>query len=194
MSLHDVVSEQMFEQIKPWLDRAMAGEQVAFDIERAYPVTGTRDINISFVPDFDAANTVQGIYILGIDVTWRKTAKEKMRASDTRLRLVTDNLSVFIGYIDPYMRYQFVNQQYETTYGRPREEIIGMHVKDVIGPERFLLSEPYLRRGLAGEHVTAEVPWPFENKPPGRMLRTMVPDIGDDREVLGIYVLAQELK
>jgi PAS domain S-box-containing protein len=193
MSLHDVVNEQMFKQIEPWLNRAMAGEQVAFDIERTYPVVGTRDMNLSFVPDFDATNTVQGLYILGTDVTWRKTAEEKMRVSDTRLRLVTDHLPVFIGYIDPDMRYRFVNEQYETTFGRPREEILGMQVKDVIGAERFSMAEPYLRRGLAGEQVKVEVPWPVHEKAHSRLLRTIVPDFGPDGEVLGIFVMAQEL-
>jgi len=194
MSLHDIASEQLFEQLRPWLERAMAGEQVAFDIERTYPVGGTRDMNFSFVPDLDAANTVHGIYILGTDITRRKTAEEKMRTSETRLRLITDNLPVFISYIDPNLRYRFVNQQYETAYGRSPEDIIGMRVKDVIGAERFSLAEPDLRRGLAGEHVKVEVPWPFHDNSQGQLLRTVVPDIGADGEVLGIFVLAQELE
>jgi len=194
MSLHEVVSEQLFDQLKPWIERAMAGEQVVFDMERTYPVGGTRDMNFSFVPDLDAANTVHGIYILGTDITRRKTAEEKMRTSETRVRLITDNLPVFIGYIAPDLRYRFVNQQYETAYGRSPEDIVGMRVKDVIGPDRFSLAESDLKRGLAGEHVKVEVPWPFHDNSQGQLLRTIVPDISADGEVLGIYVLAQELE
>ena len=189
----ELVGPQVTAEISPWFEKAIAGEQVTFDIERSYPDGSTRDMNFIFVPDRSAGGVVNGIFMLGTDITERKEGEKASRAGETRLRLITDNLPVFISYIDRNLRYRFVNQHYEQVYGIDRTDITGMRVKDVIGEQNFARAEPVLLRALGGDSVTVDEPWII---PPGRDLflrRVYVPDVDAGGEVVGVYVLVHDL-
>src|SRR5690554_4038334 len=73
---------------------------------------------------------------------------------------ITDATPALIAYMDPGCRYRFVNAQYSLWFDRPREEILGLHMTEVLGVEAFRKLEPYLRKALKGEdvHFEMEVP------------------------------------
>src|SRR5439155_1906867 len=52
----------------------------------------------------------------------RKRAEDALRVREEQLRLITDSLPVLISYIDKEQRYQFLNQQYELWFERPRDQ------------------------------------------------------------------------
>ena len=50
-------------------------------------------------------------------------------------------------------RYQRVNPVFEQHWGKPAEEIVGMHVADLLGMESFEQTRPYLMRCFEGEEA-----------------------------------------
>jgi PAS domain S-box-containing protein len=81
---------------------------------------------------------------------------EQTKASETRLRLVTDALPVLVSFVTADERYGFVNKSYEDWFGQSPEEVVGRTVRDVIGESAYELLGPYVRRGLAGERFSFE--------------------------------------
>lgn len=79
-----------------------------------------------------------------------------------RLQTIIDATQCFVSCIGRDLRYQMVNHTYEVWMGKPRSQVVGNSVCEVVGPEIFAAIEPLLTRALAGELVVSEqwVPFP----------------------------------
>ena len=67
------------------------------------------------------------------------------------LQLITDNLPVLISYVDRDTRYRLNNRAYETWFGRPRSEITGLAMRELIGDDGWQRLQPHMAAALAGE-------------------------------------------
>jgi PAS domain S-box-containing protein len=59
-----------------------------------------------------------------------------------------------VAFIDADLRYRFVNDRFTAWIGRPRDQILGRTIGEVMGLPLWRVIEPYVRRALAGETVT----------------------------------------
>ena len=122
----------------------------------------------------------------------RREYEAALQASEERLRVVTDNLPAFVGYIDSEQRYRLTNALYEKWLGRPREEITGRTVLEVWGEARYRLFKPNIERALRGERVSHDYAARLEGRPV-RVLATYVPDRDAQGRVRGFFVLASDI-
>lgn len=81
---------------------------------------------------------------------------ETRRVEGEQLRLLADALPLFVAFVDTSERYRFVNRAYEDWFGRPREEIQGRPVREMLGEASYARRQPYIARALAGEAVRYE--------------------------------------
>lgn len=88
--------------------------------------------------------------VLRSHVSQLSDSKQTVQHLERRLRTITDNLPVYIGYWNHELRCEFANDAYRATFDLSREKMLGMHMRDVLGEERFRDSEPYAKRALAG--------------------------------------------
>ena len=127
--------------------------------------------------------------------TWeaveRARAEAELRESQERLRKVTDAMPALISYMDARLHFRFVNQLYSEWLRRPREQILGRHVRDVLGEKVYRMRKPHLDRALAGERVTYEADFPGD--PTRKTVVQYVPHLGEDGRALGIYSLIQDV-
>jgi two-component system, cell cycle sensor histidine kinase and response regulator CckA len=54
------------------------------------------------------------------------------------------------------LQYEFVNKAFETSFGLPRDKIIGSHIKDIIGEANFQFALGYIDKVRNGESVSYE--------------------------------------
>lgn len=91
------------------------------------------------------------------DVTERKRAQEKQRASDERLQMVTENARVGLVMINGDRRYTFANAAYADIFDLPTRNIVGSSVAEV-HPELYNKRiSPNLDRAFAGFRVNYEL-------------------------------------
>jgi diguanylate cyclase (GGDEF)-like protein/PAS domain S-box-containing protein len=125
------------------------------------------------------------------DVTAIKQTKKRIAENEQRLRTITDNLPVYIAYVDSELVYRFANATYNGLGGMRAADMIGKPVVEVIGAEAFELRERYFLECLSG----AEVRFETETVKNGRT-RTLqsvyIPHI-DDGRVAGIYILSTDI-
>ena len=67
------------------------------------------------------------------------------------LLTLADLVPVMTAFVDRDLRYRFMNKALSDWLGRPRREMIGEHMRDVIGGDAFAEREPMLQAALAGE-------------------------------------------
>ncbi|WP_288428039.1 PAS domain-containing protein [uncultured Agrobacterium sp.] len=86
----EVVGEEFYQERQPFIEKAMAGEEVVSDtrIRRADGTVHAAEIR--YVPRRDASGEVDGSYILIIDIEKRKQAEEGLIVSNNRFRAAVE--------------------------------------------------------------------------------------------------------
>ena len=140
----------------------------------------------------DAKGEATALVGAHIDITERKLAEQEAVESEEKLRAITDALPVLISYVDSNQVFRFVNKTYETWFDRPRSEIVGRRVEEVMSPEMYDARRANLERALAGEEVSYEVVFP---RPNGLAYTevTHVPHRDASGRVLGVYVVVTDV-
>lgn len=127
------------------------------------------------------------------DITERRRMEQSLLESEQRMRLVTDNVPALIGQVDKNYRYQFVNKNYEEWFGIKRDALIGKQVKDLLPPETYEFSLPFIDRALAGNEVLYESKMRLPNGMVKYFSTHLVPNRSSTDEVTGYYVLVSDI-
>ena len=139
-------------------------------------------------PVFDAGGAFRGYRGTVTDITARVEAESALKASEERLRTITDSVPALISYIDADRVFRFNNQVYAEWMRKPLEEITGRRVDEVYDAETYRLIEPHLQAAFTGARTS------FDIDLQGRVYRaTYVPHSASDGTVLGIYGLIHDI-
>jgi PAS domain S-box-containing protein len=104
-----------------------------------------------------------------------------------------DSVPALISYRDRNLRYQYVNRQYHECYGVRREDMIGRHMTEFVGLDRFRRLKPYIDRVLAGEHVrhTRVVDFPSVGR--RKLYISFIPHENENGHIVGFFSLSHEV-
>jgi two-component system, cell cycle sensor histidine kinase and response regulator CckA len=122
-----------------------------------------------------------------------KRTQPCIRDREHQLRVLTDHSPGHIAYVDATnLCYQFVNQKFENSFGRPREEIIGKHIKEIIGESNYEFALKYIAEVRAGKSTSyVNV---FNLAEGQRWIKVNYsPDLDERGEVKGIIVLSYDI-
>lgn len=180
-------------QIRDSVERATQGETVRFDMKARIGPARFLEVDYAIAPVRDANGTITHLVPSGLDVTERKAAERAHQASAAQIRLITDNVSGLISYVDREQRYRFVNGVYETWFGQPRTHFIGRTVQETLGDDAYAVAHPRLLQALSGERVTFENTIFYPDGITRTVLTTYVPDIADNGQVFGFYALVTDI-
>ena len=125
------------------------------------------------------------------DITERQQAAAKIRRSENQLKLITDSLPILISYVDNQQRYRYINQTYQTWFGKSRQELLGLKVEEIVGRKNYCKILPYIEKALSGEVTNFEIDLALKNS---RWLNaTYIPDINSEGHVKGFFAMIEDI-
>ena len=74
--LSQVLGEQAYQSIKPYVERALSGETATYESLVPYKNDGKRWVSATYLPDINQQGAVQGYFALIADITDRKLAEQ----------------------------------------------------------------------------------------------------------------------
>ncbi len=133
----------------------------------------------------------ESLRIVGIalDITDRKAAARR----DSDLRLVTDNLPALISYVDTDLCYRFVSKGYERAFHSSASDIVGRHVRQLMGDENFNRLKDKFDTVLSGKSISYESVLDLPDSGLRDIHASYVPDVGEDGNVRGFFALVTDV-
>ncbi|MGV2827635.1 PAS domain S-box protein [Myxosarcina sp. GI1(2024)] len=128
-----------------------------------------------------------------VDITERKRAEISLHRSKEQLQLITDSLPVLISYVDCQQRYRYNNRTYETWFNKSRQEMLGLHMSEVIGNKYYQQALPYIKQALSGKSVSFEMELTDEWGNHRWVNATYITDCSCGRKVEGFFAMIEDI-
>ncbi|MCA9519507.1 MAG: PAS domain-containing protein [Myxococcales bacterium] len=111
----------------------------------------------------------------------------------SRLTLIIDSVPAYVAYVTlADLRYRLVNKRFEEAFRRPQQEIVGRHIREIIGEENYHFALPYIdevRQGRSASYVNR-----FNIAQGTRWIKVhYIPDRDGGEQVVGIIVLSYDI-
>jgi two-component system, sensor histidine kinase and response regulator len=146
-------------------------------------------LQLEFRPDAGASGMAGGLRLLAMDVSQEQRALDAARRSERRMRSIMNQIPVTVSYIDAKGHYRYINHAQEIWLAKSEDEVLGKHVRDVVGPELWANIEPHLSAALGGQSVPLERQRTDRTGNPVWHSGRHVPDINDAGVVIGVYTV-----
>jgi PAS domain S-box-containing protein len=88
----EVLGEEHFQKLRPYMDRVLSGEQVEYEMEIPYATGDAHYMHVAYVPEVDAQGGVVGWIGTFTDITERRRAEQKLRDKDQFLAMLAHEL------------------------------------------------------------------------------------------------------
>jgi PAS domain S-box-containing protein len=138
----------------------------------------------------EAQGRVVRIYGAARDITENKQAEEDLLRYETIVSTVSDPIS----YVDRDYIYRAVNDTYASYAKRPREEIVGHSIAEMLGTQAFEREvKPHFDRCLAGERVFYQAWFDVPGEQPKFMDVGYYPVFNHDGSVSGVVVSSRDM-
>ena len=164
------------------------------------PATMHRTLQLADGSPIDAEVTVSpyidvtvsdGRLLVIRDVSARKRIAATLLQQDKYIRLITDTVPALIADVDNEECYRFVNAAYQQWFGRPRNEIVGRKVRDVLGTA-YPAAKPFIAQALKGQPVHFELA--LDSVAGERHVMVVYsPDLQADGRVAGFSAMATDI-
>ena len=163
---------------------AFSQESVSDDGERSWY------IRAHAYESYDGTN---GAVVTFTDVTELAHARAEVRRSERRLTEATDAIPILLSHFDRDERYVFVNGTYEKVWGKPRSEIVGSSVRDLLGDAAYEEAKKSFTKALAGEPAHAEMEIEFADGRNQFFTVSYTPAVDENDHVTGVYTTATDI-
>ena len=151
--LSEVLGEKAYAVVRPYAERALAGESVSFEEELEYADGSLRFVNVSYIPDADERGSVRGFVVLVRDLSDRKRVEDSMRFQAHLL----DTVEQAVIATDMEGNITYWNRHAEKLYGWGAGEAVGRNILEITPAETSTAqATEIMSRLTAGQTWTGE--------------------------------------
>ena len=121
----DILGPTVVESIRPYFERALAGESVAYEMNIDYQGNGLRWLKVLYSPTYDFAGKPDGWVAALTDITESKLAEQALRESELRFRTMTDSAPMLVWMSGTDKQCNYFNEVWLKFTGRSLEQELG---------------------------------------------------------------------
>ena len=174
----ELVGRSDYDKRRPYIEQALRGEAVRFDLPWPRPDGSRRIADIRYTPRRSADGQVDGFYVFVQDVTAQRDGEAMLTAERNRLWETTNDLMGRAGF-DGYLK--AVNPAWTALLGWSEAELLGRPFFDIVDPADHAETIDVVGRLTAGETVTGFVDRVLAREgAPRTVMWTAVPEPGTD--------------
>ncbi len=188
-TMRDFLGESAHAELLPHIEGALRGEPQKFE-RTGWRHNANTHFMSRYVPDVRDDGSVQGFFIMVLDITERHRAEVALARSEALVRTITDHMPGLISRMDRDYRYTFANANYMRWFSLERSPVVRT-VTEVFGERVFESVRARLDEALAGRDVVFD----HSNQIDGAadfMQVHYVPDRDADGAVIGVYGLVTD--
>ncbi|NVN91046.1 MAG: response regulator [Desulfuromonadales bacterium] len=126
------------------------------------------------------------------DITAQIQSEHALRDNERFLQILANVIPGMVGYWTYEQQCAFTNNEYMSWLGKRPEEILGLHMRDLLGGDLFQANEPFILRALKGEAQHFERSLKTAGGAQSHTLTHYIPDI-DGAQVRGFYELVSDV-
>lgn len=113
----EIIGEQAFARIRPYVDAALAGSLQEHEVRIGLPHAEERCLRLMYVPECGENGQVQALIVVVSDVTRLRHAEEELHRREVEFKTLVENSPDIISRIDRHMRHLYVNPAIEKLGG-----------------------------------------------------------------------------
>jgi PAS domain S-box-containing protein len=121
-----------------------------------------------------------------------EAANQELAKSKTMMQLMMDSVPALISYIDKGLHYRLANAYYQKLLGADPADMIGRHIREVIGEEGYAVEKAKFEEALSGKVVVREDAFMREDGRHFWYIVNLIPHF-DNGEVKGVFALVTEI-
>lgn len=122
----EVIGETAFSQVRPFVDRVLNGERVAYEASVPYLHGGNREISAQLIPVFAHHGAVAGCYAMITDVSQRKQHEEQLHLNEERWQLALESSGDGVWDWNPQTGVEILSDRLKEIYGYGKDEIANL--------------------------------------------------------------------
>lgn len=118
--------------------------------------------------------------------------KEELRQNAEHFQRIASKVPGLLSYWDTTLICTFANNAYDEWFGRSREQMLGIHLRELLGEQLFHADLPYIKKTLHGEPLHFERQIPKGDGSTHPIWVSYMPDLVDG-EVRGFFALVTDI-
>ena len=135
-TIESIVGRAAYESLRPYVERVLSGEPVAFEIDVPYKDLGVRTMRCEYVPTQQPTEEHPSSFVASIlDVTDQRRAEAALRERESHFRAAFELSAVGQAMIDIDGHYLLVNDRYCEMTGYTRSELMRLRPQDLTHPD-----------------------------------------------------------
>jgi PAS domain S-box-containing protein len=123
----------------------------------------------------------------------RQGAAEQVTFDFAQVLSIADALPMPIAYLDLKRRYRFVNRAFANFFERPRAEILGRTVVELLGPEVYATRKPMFDAAYGGERQWFAADFPHPTRGELAIQAEYIPQVDDAGAVTAVVALLSDV-
>jgi len=129
----EVIGERDWRELRPHVERALAGERVEYERLARFARIGERWISSIAEPTRDEAGAPNGLVAVVTDIHVRRQVEAALNATREQLQLVADSMPAAVALCSRDLRYVWINRRYAQWLGMNAAAVVGRPIEEIIG-------------------------------------------------------------